>query len=162
MKIQKQKYRHDPDNGVFGDCYRTCVAMLLDLDRDDVPHFSKDADLDQDGIDATQRLREWLKPRGLSTFIVLYPDEHDLEEILQATASMNPGLPMMLVGESKRYAGIGHVVIIQDGKILADPSDSGIKGPINGYYWVEIVCILNGRALENWTDQSPKNFALKA
>ena len=36
--FQKQANRHDPENGIFGDCYRTCLAGLLGVDRDSVPH----------------------------------------------------------------------------------------------------------------------------
>lgn len=28
MRLQKQAHRHDPASGVWGDCHRTCVAMV--------------------------------------------------------------------------------------------------------------------------------------
>jgi hypothetical protein len=31
--------KHDPANGVWGDCMRSCVASILDLPREAVPHF---------------------------------------------------------------------------------------------------------------------------
>ena len=37
-----QEFRHDPDNGVIGDCWRTCIASVLGLERSRVPHFMKD------------------------------------------------------------------------------------------------------------------------
>jgi hypothetical protein len=33
--------RHDPDNGTFGDCHRCCVAAILDLAPEEVPHFTQ-------------------------------------------------------------------------------------------------------------------------
>ncbi len=30
---------HDPDNGVYGDCQRACIASLLEIDLKDIPHF---------------------------------------------------------------------------------------------------------------------------
>jgi len=46
MRPQKQKFAHKPDEGVFGDCFRTALAAILDLDRDDVPHFNEGAMFD--------------------------------------------------------------------------------------------------------------------
>lgn len=43
----KQKYRHDPENGVFGDCYRTCLAYILGFDRDSVPHYVTSMDSEE-------------------------------------------------------------------------------------------------------------------
>jgi hypothetical protein len=34
-----QLVMHDPDNGRFGDCMRACIASLLDLPAEEVPHF---------------------------------------------------------------------------------------------------------------------------
>lgn len=39
IKRQKQAFLHKPEEGVYGDCYRTCIACLLGIDRDAVPHF---------------------------------------------------------------------------------------------------------------------------
>lgn len=36
MRIQKQKNLHNPEAGIFGDCYRTALAVLLDMDADPI------------------------------------------------------------------------------------------------------------------------------
>lgn len=38
MKPVRQLYRHDPANGVYGDCWRACIASVLELPIEDVPH----------------------------------------------------------------------------------------------------------------------------
>jgi len=39
MKLQKQAFRHDPSNGMYGDCHRTAIASILGVERDTVPNF---------------------------------------------------------------------------------------------------------------------------
>jgi len=38
MKFYKQKYLHDPGNGVIGDCYRTAIGCILEIDPMELPH----------------------------------------------------------------------------------------------------------------------------
>ncbi len=35
----KQLHRHDSEDGLIGDCWRTCIANLLGLKPQQVPHF---------------------------------------------------------------------------------------------------------------------------
>ena len=46
MRPQQQKFKHDPANGSYGDCFRTALACILDLDRDEVPHFNEGLQFD--------------------------------------------------------------------------------------------------------------------
>jgi hypothetical protein len=58
---------HDPDNGVWGDCCRCCVATVFDLPPHAVPHFchSGEEAPDENGIlPWINRLQAWLEPRG--------------------------------------------------------------------------------------------------
>lgn len=32
MKYNKQLFRHHPEQGIFGDCHRTAIACMLDLE----------------------------------------------------------------------------------------------------------------------------------
>lgn len=38
MQYHKQLNKRDPENGVFGDCYRTAVACILDKHPSEVIH----------------------------------------------------------------------------------------------------------------------------
>lgn len=42
MIPQEQLILHDPDNNIFGDCFRAVLASLLEKDCRDVPHFLRD------------------------------------------------------------------------------------------------------------------------
>ncbi|QGH75903.1 hypothetical protein SEA_AXYM_36 [Gordonia phage Axym] len=44
MRQETQRYMHDNKEGVLGDCWRTALACVLDLPRDDVPHVIGDDD----------------------------------------------------------------------------------------------------------------------
>jgi len=47
-----------------GDCWRACIASILELDIDEVPNFVGDSDHTK-GITADTLCRDWLKERGL-------------------------------------------------------------------------------------------------
>jgi hypothetical protein len=133
MTPQKQLNRHRPDEGIYGDCTRTVLACLLDVDRDTVPHFN-------DGVWEPEVKDAWLRERDLRSVHVLYPGDLHPDEVIAAVSAMNPGLYWQLSGESR--TGVNHVVICKDGAVEWDTSlnDSGIIGPCDdGYYWVEFL-----------------------
>jgi hypothetical protein len=71
-----QEFMHDAPGGVVGDCFRACVATIMGLPRDEVPHFVKlgtgpDGNdvRDDDGQPLWATLtREWLAERGLTFY----------------------------------------------------------------------------------------------
>lgn len=136
MRFHKQRFQHDPDNGIYGDCQRTAIACLMDLELDEVPHF---LDGNPDGIEFTKRLNHFVDSRGQRIFTVPYLG--NLDEVLASIGNFNPDAIYMLSGESAR--GLNHVVICQGGEIIHDPhpSSSGLIGPCkpDGFYWVEIL-----------------------
>ena len=152
IKPQPQLYRHDPENGSVGDCFKTCVAMLLGVDADQVPHFAKDAiDAGGDPGQAVQMLRDWLEPQGLGLGQFLYPPETTFSEIIASLSHHSPGIPFMVLGKSPR-GDWGHVVVVQDGKVADpalgtwrdDPPEEILTGPAEGedgekWWWVECI-----------------------
>ena len=139
MKIQKQLLRHDPNNGVFGDCHRTAIACVLDMDAADVPHFMGDkAEWDMGNSErAHDRVEEWLNARGMTQISVAFPGSLDLDTLLKCVAMNCYGSACLLGGTSKN--GCGHTVVCLGGKIVCDPSqdESGVVGPMSdGHYWV--------------------------
>ena len=52
---------HDPDNGVIGNCWRACVASLLECGIDDMPPFEEANNPGKMEMDS----RRWLLGRGL-------------------------------------------------------------------------------------------------
>lgn len=138
MKFHRQRFLHDPDNGVFGDCMRTAIACVLDLEIEEVPHFNEGG---PDGKEFCRRVGEFVASRGLSIFTVPYSGEGGLGPVLESIGHYNPSAIYLLSGEATR--GANHVVVCRGGEILHDPhpSDDGLIGPCqpDGFYWVEIL-----------------------
>lgn len=129
MKPQRQLIKHDPDNGLWGDCHRTCIAVILDLDAADVPHFNDRGSTD----DAPER--EWLAGRGLRAVSMWVPGGYmDLALLLESLENCNPGVPAIL-GCTSTVAQ--HSVVVCGGRIACNPSDSDIVGPMDdGHWWL--------------------------
>jgi len=135
MIAQKQLFRHEPDKGIYGDCWRTAIACLLDLPPEDLPHV-------HGGIttDAEHPVNDWLAERGLVLLATAFHGEDPMQTILDAVSACNKGVRFLFSGTSR--TGCNHVVIAQDGKIIHDPSltDAGIIGPCDdGYWWVNFI-----------------------
>lgn len=139
MTPQKQKYRHAEDEGQFGDCHRTCIAMILDLPRDDVPHFMEGTSMDwPDGdprwLACEDAERAWLATRGLQPVHCAYDGSMPLSVVLAVLAHTVRNVPVILGCTSTN--GGNHSVVYYNGSIF-NPNDSGIKGPMrDGMWWV--------------------------
>lgn len=136
MRFHKQKYSdHNPENGVWGDCYRTAIACLLDYELEEVPNFV-DPRVHKNFKSGTfsGAVEEWLEARGLYRVVVTFPQgdgdrKHSPQEILQRFALTRTGrIGCWLLAGKSRY-GTNHVVICRGNRIIHDPSDTGIIGP---------------------------------
>lgn len=139
MKPQKQLFRHRPADGVYGDCHRTAIAIVLDMDAKDVPHFAQGAP-DAPENKQWMSLREaWLNERGFMSINLLFSGDVPFPEVLKTIAACNPkSRPVFILG-GKSKNGNNHSVVCTDGKIVCDPGqgDPGIVGPCHdGFYWV--------------------------
>lgn len=138
MKPQKQLNRHRPGHGIYGDCHRTAIAIILDMDAADVPHYM-DALASPDAAKAHDRYEEWLNARGIVTINVVFPGETRLCDVLTTIEAANPrSRPVFILGGQSKN-GCDHSVVCCDGEIACDPSQdgSGIVGPCSdGYFWV--------------------------
>lgn len=133
MIYSKQLFYHQPDRGSIGDCHRTAIACLLDLEPEQVPHFGEHHF--GDGAAFNRAVRQFLAGRGLVPVDVIYGCS--LEELLAMMGHMNPTARYLLGGRSAN--GVNHTVVGCGGRIEWDPSmdDSGIVGPCDdGFYWV--------------------------
>jgi hypothetical protein len=98
-----QEFMHDPDNGVYGDCMRACIATLLSLPIQDVPHFLHDCDYDK----FDERVNEFLASRGLCL----------VDTLADATDFYH-----LIYGYTVR--GTYHAVVGKNGNIVHDPHPS--------------------------------------
>jgi len=152
IHAQKQLFRHDPENGVYGDCHRTAYACLLGLPASEVPHFA-----DRGDAEFTRREKEWLAENGFDIIAIPYPGGTKLDDILSSLETVNPGIPYILGGTSKN--GCGHSVVCHCGRIVCDPSldDSGIIGPMSdGYWWVTYLVQLPAQATPTAKKDAPR------
>jgi len=136
MLYHKQANLHDPDNGLYGDCYRTVLACLLDLPRDDVPHYVTSMDNTEWLEDIQPKYDRWLADRGLQEFSLAADGDWSLDFVLQ-WQRFRAKVPMrsMLIGSSRSECN--HVVVVYNGEIEHDPAqnNSGITGPADDGYW---------------------------
>lgn len=141
MIPQKQLYRHRPEVGEIGDCHRTVLACLLNLNPLEVPHFGEmDWDIEnkcfkEDGS-FHRYVKDYLYTKGLTTIDILF--DCTLENVLQHLGCINPNIYYILGGISNN--SVNHSVIGCGGEIIWDPGidNPGIIGPCkpDGYYWV--------------------------
>lgn len=124
MTPVKQTILHDPENGKFGDCFRACIASLLELPITAVPHFC-----DQYNPSWFRELNEWLAPRGYFFLEFGCEDPKGWEFWLDQCAC-GGDLYHTLCGPSPRFKDASHAVIGKNGKFVFDPhpSDAGLAG----------------------------------
>lgn len=138
MIKQKQLFKHNPEQGTIGDCWRTTIACILNRHPSKVPHFVQEAGW-ENYTGTLKATEEWLNSQGYALVEVAYngsqPD--DLKAVLQTQEATHPDLFYILSGSSRN--GTNHSVIALGNRIYWDPAidDSGIVGPMdNGYYFV--------------------------
>lgn len=134
MIKRKQLFRHRPAEGTIGDCHRTAIACLLDVEPDVVPHFG--ALYFDDPAGFNQAFEDWLSARGYRTVVIAFQDI-SLAYLLESIGTQNKGAYYLLGGTSR--TGVNHTVICCGCEIAHDPSldDSGITGPCDdGYWWI--------------------------
>lgn len=134
MTPYKQLFRHNIEENVIGDCWRTAIGCLLDKRPEDVPHFVEEHWGDPET--AMRLTREWLKTQGYGYIEIPY-NAPNLQGILDTINAINPGVYYLLGGNSRN--GTGHSVVALNDKIVFDPAldNSGIVGPMDdGFYWI--------------------------
>jgi len=137
MIRHKMISRHDPANGEYGDCLRTCIACLTDaVSVGDVPHF---ADGNPEPNALWRGVRNWMMDEhNASLWFVPYASD-DWQEVTATCNALNPGMFYMLQGASD---GGDHIVICQGDRIVHDPAPGGggLIGPgSNGVFMVVLI-----------------------
>ena len=118
MLKQRQRWRlHRPDVGRYADCARTAVACLLDMPRNDVPHFQRGIKA-WDGetmLEVLSRARTWLLTKGLTVFYV----ETEAGNVLEALGTFggwNSGHRYLFCGGT-RHEGVNHIACALGSKV---------------------------------------------
>ena len=143
MIEQKQAFLHKPAERIIGDCFRTCIACILNMERDQVPHvyaevFNYDDPKTTVAPQAHAALNKWLANYGMR-FVEIPVECPDYETLRTYTSHYFSDLHIVL-GCSSRNGG--HSVVIQGKDYIWDPSidNSGCVGPMeDGYYWIGLL-----------------------
>jgi hypothetical protein len=101
---------HDPDKGTIGDCWRACIASILGVPAEEVPHFLK-LELEELKASWITLTVEWLRERGYS-----------LIRLDSAPFWVSDGFLCIASGMSPR--GFRHCVVYDGFDIVHDPHPS--------------------------------------
>lgn len=119
--------KHEPPDSI-GDCFPCCIASILELPRDDVPHvYEGEGWLDKTGKVGMKRLQEWLGLHGLYFM--------EFGVTVEALPSWEPFIDCHYVLSGLSPRGHRHATVGFGGKIVHDPHPdrSGVV-PDNGQY----------------------------
>lgn len=121
------------------DCFRTCIACLLDYDApDQVPNFMAGM------VDLTVpeevrvQINEWMLARGVCLWETPYHTDH--AHLMKAMAEGQPDCHYILSG--RNHLGRAHSAIYRRSDLVHDPAPggSGVVSPgPGGYYWISVI-----------------------
>ncbi len=132
MIPQKQLFLHKPSEGRIGDCWRTALACVLDMQAVDVPHFMEPFwGLEDSGTLARYAINAWLRQHCGLQLVEIAWNTDSITTVFDVMSSSAPGMFYLLSGTSRN--GTNHTVVARDGEIVCDPAidDSGIVGPMD-------------------------------
>ena len=109
-----QKIKHDPDSGKYGDCMRACIASLLELKIEDVPHFFENGNAD----DFNKKVGVFLASKGYALLSL------NCWEIKEEHFYFKKNIPHLISAITKK--GTYHATVGIDGKIVHDPSGEAL------------------------------------
>lgn len=141
MKFHKQLCEHNPNNHQYGDCFRTVLACLLDLEPEQVPHFVElyPSDSQKESPEMRAHILKFLKEHDCSLFDIPCQHYGPPEEIMKFIEALNgENMCYILSGMSRNTA---HSVICKGSSVFWDPSPAsiGLTGPIEGVYWISLL-----------------------
>ena len=125
MKFHTQTILHDPENGLWGNCFQTALACVLDMEVEEVPHF-----YDQ-GNTSIDPIQKWLLQFNLCLVTIGHAKDHDwfAESGLTEVVTISGG-------PSPRYDGkVDHCVVARGGRMLHDPHPSRDGVPEFTHHW---------------------------
>ena len=143
-----------------GDCWRTCLAAILERPAKSVPHFvdivkrAEKARREDSVVPGFIELtREWLEREGFGLLEVPIITRNDqvevkIEHVFEWAKAYAPGVYYILCGSSSspEYPNDNHAVVCLDDKIVYDPSQRAgdsqtIKGACEGSkaFWLSFI-----------------------
>lgn len=120
------KVIHNPPMA-YGDCVRACVASIMEMNSDQVPHFYHDG---CDGETGNQRMNDWLETQSYVRFTTFCEGDMSLDDVLSLMGLINPRTHYMLIGTTS--TGGVHMVVCRGGVVVHNPDHCNwsIVGPV--------------------------------
>ena len=137
------KQTHLLENGQIGDCWRCCVAAVLGLPAEEVPHFVQSMEAQVINVDADTQ--EWLNSRG---YALVQSEPHGQSSAFQfprwASAGYGFVMPVIAIGPTNRTgkdSGPFHCVVQVAGRTVYDPhpSNDGLLCVTREYMVVKVI-----------------------
>lgn len=144
MLLQKQLKSND--------CWRTCIASILSLPADQVPHFYG---IYPSAHTAITKARSWLNERNHNLITLYLPGELSYEQALSSSWCA-PNMYAVLSGMALNNAD--HAVIVYNGIVVMDPStgeapqQTPFKNPLSTGFWVLEIVVGKVRGLHETFD----------
>lgn len=120
---------HSPDASQIGDCFRCSVASILELPREDVPHFME-IDWKRETPAWYADICEWLAPRGMAYLDWEIAPEYFGPQWFEKIA-LDAGFDVHHVMCGVSHSGNQHAVVGRNGVVVHDPHPArrGLAGP---------------------------------
>jgi hypothetical protein len=117
MNPQYQEFpTHNPDEGIYGDCFRAALASALGQPISETPHFFRDNYVDLNKIN--QSIDKYLAKKGLILIWLDYLSA--IKEIeSMSPSSMMGGFYHLVQGMD--FDGDGHACVGFNGRLVHDP-----------------------------------------
>jgi len=113
-----QSIIHDPDNKRYGDCWRACVASVLEISLGKVPHFAGNGKEDQG--DPTKEYLRFMAKHGFLVMSMHMP--------VGKNGLVNHPVPAddehpyyFIIGKSPRFKDVDHICVGYQQGLIHDP-----------------------------------------
>ncbi|QWY83126.1 hypothetical protein [Rhizobium phage RHph_X2_24] len=128
MKPEMCRVKDNPPQS-YGDCVRACVASILEMSAETVPHFFENPEIGQ------MEMQEWLAIRGQIAATIALPGDWSFDEVGHHMTGYYPNVHYMLWCSS---GGGDHAVIGCNDEIAHDPAwyRRAIDGPHSAGFWI--------------------------
>jgi hypothetical protein len=140
MKPVFQSDRGNPERTEAGDCFRACVASILELPLNTVPHFFQGQRVGT--VISPQRetaMQDWFGLRGMG-FVTMPLWAETAVEAMGMFGNRYPNLYYILIGQTRK--GVNHAIVCRGNYVAHDPARPaiGLAGPQgNGVFTVGII-----------------------
>lgn len=126
------------------DCFRTCLACLLEMNPLNVPDFYEEFPLeDQESVDKWYNAyQDFCATQGFKIVNLHVTTPDGVPGILEWMGNNNPDTYYILSGNTEASSTVGHSVIALGGMIAHDPYPGGLRltGPLHhGAFEIEFL-----------------------